>query len=304
MLANALAVASALGWAPRLFTGFVDAAVNHLLGVDDGREAALELVAFGPEGPTAPRPGSLDAIAHAVLPLSRDEVDYPALREVHAASMLATADEVTTWRRRRPPPPRPGPDGLAPLPRPGRDAGGALDETIQRRGSTRRFGSAPLTAGELGAALWAATRPAPADVAADLVDLYLVVNAVEDVARGAYRYWPAAHGLELLRAGDHRATSAYLCLEQPLGGDAAAVIYFLSPLDTILAAFGDRGYRLANLFAGLAGGRAYLAAYASGFGASGLTFYDGHVVDFFAPHAGGRDAIFVTALGRAHHARG
>ena len=47
------------------------------------------------------------------------------------------------------------------------------------------------------------------------------------------------------------------------------------------------------------GGRAYLAAYAQGFGASGLTFYDRHVVEFFAPASAGEDAIFVTALGRS-----
>ena len=73
----------------------------------------------------------------------------------------------------------------------------------------------------------------------------------------------------------------------------------LSPLDDVLAAFGDRGYRLANLEAGLIGGRAYLAAYAQGFGASGLTFYDREVVTFFSPAARDQDAIFVTALGRS-----
>jgi hypothetical protein len=125
------------------------------------------------------------------------------------------------------------------------------------------------------------------------------VNAVEGVAPGAYVYRRDAHALELVKAGELRRESAYLCLEQPLGGDAAAVIYFLAPLDDVLGAFGDRGYRLANLEAGIAGGRAYLAAYAQGFGASGLTFYDRLVVEFFAPHAAGRDAIFVTALGRS-----
>jgi hypothetical protein len=105
--------------------------------------------------------------------------------------------------------------------------------------------------------------------------------------------------LELIRAVDFRRQSAYLCLEQGLGGDAAAVIYFLAPLDGLLTAWGNRGYRLANLEAGIAGGRAYLAAYAQRFGASGLTFYDQDVVRFFAPHAVGLDAIFVTALGRA-----
>jgi hypothetical protein len=99
------------------------------------------------------------------------------------------------------------------------------------------------------------------------------------------------------------ARSAYLTLEQPLGGDAAAVLYFLAPLDALLERWGDRGYRLANLAAGIAGGRAYLAAYGTGFGASGLTFYDTEVVRFFSPHAAGRDAIFVTALGRAAGAR-
>src|SRR3989304_5814943 len=69
-----------------------------------------------------------------------------------------------------------------------------------------------------------------------------------------------------------------------------------------LAPCGERAYRLATLAAGVAGGRAYLAAYALGFGASGLTFYDREVTDFFAPHAAGRGPRFVTALGRSARA--
>jgi len=191
------------------------------------------------------------------------------------------------------------PRALLALPTPREASGRGLGETIQRRGSTRQFGLVPLSAVELATALWSATRSVDADVPTGLVDLYLVVNAVDGVEPGAYHYRPEAHALELLKAGRYRNESAYLCLEQPLGGDAAAVIYFLAPLDRILPAFGNRGYRLANLEAGIAGGRAYLAAYTQGFGASGLTFYDGHVVEFFSPHAAGKDAIFVTALGRA-----
>jgi hypothetical protein len=138
----------------------------------------------------------------------------------------------------------------------------------------------------------------PADVPGRLVSLYVIVNAVDGVAPGAYAYWPE-RGLELVRAGDFRREAAFLTLEQALGGDAAATIFFMAPLDAILATSGERGYRLANLDAGVAGGRAYLAAYASGFGATGLTFYDTEVVRFFAPHAAGLDTIFVTALGRA-----
>ena len=67
----------------------------------------------------------------------------------------------------------------------------------------------------------------------------------------------------------------------------------------MLARWGNRGYRVANLEAGIAGGRAYLAAYAQGFGASGLTFYDQPVVESFAPASSGLDAVFVTALGQS-----
>jgi SagB-type dehydrogenase family enzyme len=297
MLANALAVGDALGLAPRLLTGFVDDEVNHLVGLDPQREAALELVALGPEGTPAVSPGALPPITHEVMPLSESQVDYPALREIHQASRLAGAGDVRTWRARPAPPPREPREAIVALPTPATD-GPPLGEVIQRRGSTRRFGPAPLSAVELATALWAAARPVPADVPAGLVDLYVIVNAVEGVAPGAYAYWPG-RGLELVRAGEFRREAAYLTLEQALGGDAAATFFFLAPLDAILTSWGERGYRLANLEAGLAGGRAYLAAYAGGFGASGLTFYDTEVVRFFSPHAAGRDAIFVTALGRA-----
>jgi len=301
MLANALAVGDALGLAPRLVTGFVDAEVNRLLGLDVAREGALELLALGPERAPAPAAGALPSIAHDVMPLSSAEVDYPALREAYAASVLASPADVAAWRRAAAPPAREPAGAVAPLPAPPAQSR-LLGEAIQRRGSTRQFTHASISASQLAGALWAAARPINADVPGGLVDLYLIVNAVDGVAPGAYVYWPG-RGLELLRAGQFRRESAYLTLEQPLGGDAAAVIYFLAPLDAVLTAYGERGYRLVNLQAGLAGGRAYLAAYATGFGASGLTFYDDHVVRFFAPHAEGRDAIFVTALGHAASAR-
>src|SRR5881628_1294039 len=265
MLANALATAAALGLAPRLFTGFVDAAVHRLLGIDGAREVALALLSVGPETPP---------------------------------------EDVVRWRAGRAPVPTPAGARLIPLPAPDPRAGRALGETIQRRGSTRSFAQTPLGVAELGAALWATSRPVPGDVPTGLVDIYMSAHAVEGLPPGTYLYRRDAHALDPLDTGEFRRQAAFLCLEQPLGGDAAATLFFLSPLDAVLAAFGERGYRLVNLEAGLAGGRAYLAAYALGFGASGLTFYDAEVVRFFLPRAAGADAIFVTALGRARGAVG
>ena len=47
----------------------------------------------------------------------------------------------------------------------------------------------------------------------------------------------------------------------------------------------------------------YLAAYAQRFGASGLTFFDDEVTEFFAPHAAGKAVLFLTALGHPDRAR-
>src|SRR5207302_509828 len=141
-------------------------------------------------------------IAHDVLPLSSEEVDYPALREAYQASMLASAAEVTAWRRATAPAPR-EPSGLVTaLPAPPSESR-PLGEAIQRRGSSRRFAHAPISAEQLAGALWAATRPVAADVPGGLVDLYVIVNAVDGVAPGAYAYWPG-RGLELIRAGRGR----------------------------------------------------------------------------------------------------
>ena len=43
----------------------------------------------------------------------------------------------------------------------------------------------------------------------------------------------------------------------------------------------------------------YLAAYAQHFGATGLTFFDDEVIEFFSPHAAAKDVLFLTALGHA-----
>jgi SagB-type dehydrogenase family enzyme len=300
MLANLVAAAAALHQSPRVVTGFVDADVNRLLGVDAAREGALVLVTLAPGMSPGPAgPSQVAALHHETVPLSASEVDYPLLREAYAASMLESADEVRRWRARAAVPARGAGNARTALPPPRRDAGQSLGETVQRRGSTRRFSRASLSAEELGTVLWWATRDDPADVPGGLIDLFVIVNAVDGVAPGAYRYRPDGHALEVVKAGAFRNESGYLCLEQALGADAAAVLYVLAPLGALLDVFGNRGYRLANLQAGLAGGRAYLAAYAQGFGASGLTFYDRQVVEFFAPASHDLDAIFVVALGRS-----
>jgi SagB-type dehydrogenase family enzyme len=232
-------------------------------------------------------------------------VDEPLLRDAYANSSVDSEAEVMEWRDGPGPgagAPSPSADTVA-LPAARPEAGRALGDTILARGSTRRFSGEPISLNELSTALFHATRPTVADIPGGLpdgcVEVYLTAHAVDDLAPGAYHYRPGEHALDRLKAGDFRNESAFLCLEQSLGGTSSATVFFLADLAALLDRFGNRGYRLANLAAGLIGGRLYLAAYGQGFGATGLTFYDRDVVAFFSPHAAGKDAIFVTALGRS-----
>lgn len=77
----------------------------------------------------------------------------------------------------------------------------------------------------------------------------------------------------------------------------------LIDLPTILTRFGNRGYRAAQLEAAIVAGKLYLAAYALHTGATGLTFFDDEVTDFFSPHAAGKSVMFLVALGQPYKKR-
>jgi SagB-type dehydrogenase family enzyme len=307
--ANLLAAAGNEGLEPYVVLGYADAAVERLLGLDPEREGSIALVPLGRAAAPPPLAPTVSPLAFATDPLSRREVDYPAIREAQAASALASGAEAAAWRAAAPaardahaPPARHGP--LVPL-RPLADAAlprESLDAVIRRRGSTRAFDRArPLRFEELSTALARATRGVAADFVGapgeTLLDLYLIVNAVDGLAPGAYALHRGERALEMLRGGDFRRAAGRLALGQALAADAAVDVYSLADLSRVLARLGNRGYRAAQLEGGITGGRLYLAAYALGFGATGLTFFDDEVTEFFSPHAAGKSVMFLTALG-------
>ena len=267
MLANLLALAAPLE--PRLRTGFVDDDANRLVGIDGRREAALALLALGRAeagSPSeAPEPLDLD-----VAPLSRREETYAEAEELHAASALASPDEVGRYGG------NPEPANAAAV---GLTAGEPLEEVIRRRRSARHFTTEAIPSSGLAAILAAGTGPIPADVS-PVTEAHVIANAVEGLDAGAYRFRPPDR-FEVTRRGSFRESAGYLALEQEHAARAAATHFFLSDLEVVLRERGNRGYRAAQLEAGIRAGRLYLGAYARRFGATGLTFYDDDVARFF-----------------------
>jgi SagB-type dehydrogenase family enzyme len=311
LLANLLAVGTALGLPAKVVCGFVDDTVNRLLDVDPEREVAFSLVPLGyaSEIPAQPQL-TLWPLGLETVPLSRREIDYPLMREMQSASSLHSSEEVASWLGGTHLiyfPPAAGPvTQLHPL----SDAEiphDPIEQVILRRGSSRKFARTPITLAQLSTMLDRATRGGPADFLApmgsQLNHLYLVVHAVEGLEAGSYVLNRGQAALELLKPGDFRDQAGYLGLQQALPADAAVDVFFLADLRPILQRYGNRGYRAVQLEAGVIGGKLYLAAYAQHLGATGLTFFDDDVTAFFSPHAQGKSAIFLVALGHSAKTR-
>ena len=312
ILANTLSVAASRGLRARVVTGFVDDDVNRLVDVDGVREAAVAIVPVGSGGGAAAPTEAPARLNLEMLPYSPKEIDYPLIREAHAATSLDAAG-VAAWRaagERGTLRQAQGERDTSPLDSRfrGNDGGAgergngeSVEQVILRRGSTRRFELSPIDEEALKTTLSAAMRPLPGDWPSldreALNTPYVIVNSVDGMAPGAYVYHAEGARLELLKPGEERFMAGHLGLNQELAHDAAVNVYFLTDLAAVTSAMGARGYRAAQLDASIRAGRLYLSAYAMGLGATGLTFFDDEVTQFFSPHAAGKSVMFLTLLG-------
>ena len=292
MLANVLAVE------PSAFVrvGFVDEQVAGLVGIDGVSECPLALVVLlgsdrGNDGGAADA-GAVEPIDLAVAPVSRAPLEFPLITAAQRDGDLADIAGVERWRTAAASLGAPAPVVVEP-------PAGVSDEPIEavilRRGSTRLMRRETVRRELVTWGLSAAARAVRGDFAregATLLEHFVSVHDVEDVAPGAYRW--RGDRLQQGRVGEQREMAAHLCFDQPLGGDSAYTVFHAADLDDVFGALGSRGYRAAQLEAGIAAGRLALAAFTLGYGATGLTFYDEAVTQFFATRAA---CMLVTAVG-------
>jgi SagB-type dehydrogenase family enzyme len=301
ILANVLALAATVRLPVRVVLGFADAEVSALLGLKERHEFPLCLVAIGTgDSDVPPAAKAPEEVSFRVLPLSRTEYVHQGILQANDAARMDDPKAALTWRRSIG-----GDEEVEPTPPQSSDpAPDSLKDVLRRRGSARIFAPGAIPASVLLTILERATVGIPTDYAtggARLVEPYLIANAVQGLDPGAYvfRYGE----LRLLERGNFRREAGFLCLEQELGATAAATHFLMADLPRILDALGARGYRAAQLEAGIVAGRLYLGAYAYRFGATGLTFYDDPVTEFFSPDAAGKSCVLVTAIGESPRLR-
>ncbi|HKH25880.1 MAG TPA: SagB family peptide dehydrogenase [Acidimicrobiia bacterium] len=290
MLANLLAVADAHGLDATVWTGFVDDDVARLVGVDGVSELPLALVSIGGRAPVDVS-ADLPPLDLVVEPISPRPITFPLIVEAQQAGALPNSGAVDDWRAHA----IEGRRARAEVEPPLDSVDGSIEHVILQRGSTRIMRPDDASAALLEWGMAVGAGPVPADFVAPgttLLEHNLAVHGIEGVEPGAYRWRDG--DLELVRPGQFRPITQQLCLDQPLGGDSAYTAFHSARLDEVLGALGPRGYRVAQLEAGISSGRLSLAAFALGDGATGLTFFDDPVRRFFATEA---SCMLVTSVG-------
>jgi SagB-type dehydrogenase family enzyme len=265
MLANALSLAESGGFRPRLLTRFPDAAITSLVGADGTQEFPLAIVTLGLGEPAISPGGEAATGAIDLAP-----VEFPLVTLAQHAGDAKRLGE--PW------PAAPPVDGALPVT-------DDLDTVILRRGSART----------LDATAEVDQRTFERSLAVSLrgtrVPHFIAVHAVEGLSPGLYR-WPDLE--RPVRRGSLRHELWVACYGQDLGRDASYVVIGAVDLDLL----DDRGYREAQLDAGIVEGRLHLAAYALGVGASGMTFLDSEIPGLLGEPLA---ALLFTCVGIPHH---
>jgi hypothetical protein len=266
MLAQLLAVADSAGLTARLHTRFPDEVVGALVGAEGVHEWPVAVVALGHGVPALEATGSATAGDVDAAPL-----EFPLATSAQRAGERDTLGP--PW------------DRGAPVEVPA-DRKDPIESVVLARGSQRRM---DRTRGVPERLLRTSMLVAMRGVE---VPHFVVVHDVEGLAPGVYR-WPDLTAP--VRPGAMRDELSRICLDQGLAADASFVVIGA----TDIGALDDRGYREAQLAAGLVEGRLHLLAYALGASASGMTFLDSEVPELLGERL---DALLFTCVGVPEYA--
>ena len=159
------------------------------------------------------------------------------------------------------------------LPTPKREGKMSLEEAIDKRRSIRRYMEEPLTLEEVSQILWAAyginrwgKRTSPSAGACYPFEVYVVVENVDGLPRGIYRYDGREHFLELIKKGSFRKALTGACLYQRCVATAPMNIVIVAHYERTTRRYGERGIRYVHIDAGHMGQNIYLQATALNLG--------------------------------------
>lgn len=161
-----------------------------------------------------------------------------------------------------------------------------LRDAIEKRRSLRRYSGDSLTIEELTYLLWCTqgvkestpqrtVRNVPSAGARHCLETYLLINNVEGLKKGLYRYLALENKLVLISLEENIAEKiTNACLGQTMVKTGAVTFIWVAVSERMIWRYGERGYRYMYLDAGHVCQNLYLAAENINSGACAIAAYE------------------------------
>lgn len=185
-------------------------------------------------------------------------------------------------------------------------------QTIEQRTSVRNYAEQPLTLEELALLLWysqgvkrvskrpVTLRTVPSAGARHAFETYLLINKVEGLTPGLYRYAAIDHALVVHSlAPDVNARLTAACLDQTQVATSAVTFAWGAVIERMTWRYPERGYRYILLDAGHVCQNLYLAAEALGCGVCAIAAYDDDLTNqVFGLDGENQFIVYIASLGK------
>ncbi len=182
--------------------------------------------------------------------------------------------------------------------------------TFMKRRSRRKFSSGSVTLSSLSTVLWFSLgvtgedygfvrRTFPSAGALYPTEGYVVVELVEGLEPGIYRYDPFAHVLHGLVSGNFMKPLAEACLYQEWISGAQFAVVLTSVVGRMTSKYGDRGFRYIYIEAGHVGQSIYIVCEALGLGTCAVgAFFDDELARLLGVDGEKEVPLYVFPVGR------
>jgi len=183
---------------------------------------------------------------------------------------------------------------------------------IEQRTTVRNYSDQALTLEELSLLLWytqgvkrvskrpVTLRTVPSAGARHAFETYLLVNRVEGLAAGLYRYAAIEHALVVLDlAPNANARLTAACLDQSQVANSAVTFAWGAVIERMIWRYPERGYRYILLDAGHVCQNLYLVAEALGCGVCAIAAYDDDLTNqVFGLDGESQFIVYLASLGK------
>ncbi|MGI6425809.1 MAG: SagB/ThcOx family dehydrogenase [Tepidanaerobacteraceae bacterium] len=186
-----------------------------------------------------------------------------------------------------------------------------LVEAIEKRRSLRRYSEKPISLAELSYLLWctqgvirsskvATLRNVASAGSRHAFETYIMVNNVDKLEPGIYRYLALEHKLLVVRLDPNIAEKAVkVCYGQQNVGESAVTFFWVAVPYRTTYRYGERGYRYIYLDAGHVCQNLYLSAEGINCGVCAIGAYcDDEANEFLNIDGEEQFVIYIAALGK------